>query len=109
LYVETRRPVSSNVTRRCPNESGSLAGGSMALDASPGPTEFLVPLFQTLGVGSRVAPARDHEVHAGHLLEAVPEHGAVGLFENVPADLDGQVGPDPEDVLVKGGVMDLAE
>ena len=39
----------------------------------------------------------------------MPEHRAVAFREDIAIDVDDPVGTDAEDVLVIGGVMDLAE
>jgi hypothetical protein len=39
----------------------------------------------------------------------MPQHWAVDLAEYVAADFDDQIGADAEDVVVEGGVMDLAQ
>ena len=43
-----------------------------------------------------------------HLLETVFEHRSVDLAKNVVTDLDLEVGPNTQDVRVKGCMMDLA-
>ncbi len=42
-------------------------------------------------------------------LEAVNQHRAVLLLEDRSAHLDHQVGSDPEEVLIEGRVVELAE
>ncbi len=45
-----------------------------------------------------------------HALEAMSQHGAVLFFEDVTPDLELQiVRPDTDEVMVEGGVMDLAQ
>ncbi|MCI0458172.1 MAG: hypothetical protein L0Z62_14505 [Gemmataceae bacterium] len=50
-------------------------------------------------------------VEAGALKppKAVSQHRPVGLAEDVAADLGRQVGSDPQDEPVEGGVVQLAE
>jgi len=42
-------------------------------------------------------------------LKSVAEHGAIDFLENVPADLNGVVGPDAQNVQVERRVMQLAQ
>jgi len=46
---------------------------------------------------------------AGDLLQAVPEHRTVDLFQNVAPDFDDVVGSHAEDARVEGRVVQLAE
>ena len=42
-------------------------------------------------------------------LESVFQHGSVGLFQEIAPDFDDIVRSDRQEVLVEGGVMELAE
>lgn len=44
-----------------------------------------------------------------HALEAVLQHGAVDLFQDVGADFNDVVGSDAQDEAVEDGVMQLAQ
>ena len=72
-------------------------------------SEAFVAKFEQIDTWSVRGAARQHELLAVRFLEAVSEHGAVDLGEDVAPDLDLEVRPDSQDVAVEGGVVDLAE
>nr|WP_084956277.1 DEAD/DEAH box helicase family protein [Thermoactinospora rubra] len=76
---------------------------------SSGSAEAFVPFFDQLWLGPVCPAARHHQSQAVHLLQAVLEHRPVDLFEDIGPYLDHQVGTNPEDVLVIGGMVDLAQ
>src|SRR5688500_18679464 len=72
--------------------------------------ELPVALRQTVDVGPIRPPYRDlHQRATVVLLEAVTQHRSVGLAEQARRYLDGVIRTDPEDVLVVGRVVQLAE
>jgi hypothetical protein len=44
-----------------------------------------------------------------HLLESVHQHGAAGFGQGTLIDLDNPVWADAEEILIVGGVVNLAE
>ncbi len=74
-----------------------------------GDSELGVPLLQP----DRVRLARGRTGYPDellvHLLQAVAKHRPVDLAKHVGADLDHEVWPDPDDIAVECGVVDLAD
>ena len=51
----------------------------------------------------------DPELTAVKLLEAMAQHRAVDLVEDVTSDLDNQIRADADDIPVERGVVELAQ
>jgi hypothetical protein len=69
---------------------------------------FVAP-FQGVGAWALDVPARPGDRGSVHLLESVLQHGAVGFGQETLIDLDNPVWADAEEILIVGGVMNLAE
>jgi hypothetical protein len=80
---------------------------------SPGPltglAEELVALLQESSIRTKIGSTGDDDLLALDALESVGEHRAIDLGEHVTPHLHHMVGPDPDDVRVEGGVVQLAE
>jgi hypothetical protein len=71
--------------------------------------ELLVPLREKVSPGPELPGPRLENAQALKPLQAMLQHGAILLPEDVQANLDHEVGPDAEDVSVKGGMVKRAE
>ena len=71
--------------------------------------EALVPPRQSVTIGMVCWPVGQDDPRFVQLLQAVQEHGAVGLLAYVTADVHGVVGRYPDQVVVVGGMVDLAQ
>jgi hypothetical protein len=69
----------------------------------------LVALFEELPLWLLLCTPGDQNPPLMEPLEAVNQHGAIFLVEDVLAHLDNQIGSDPDEVLVEGSVVELAE
>lgn len=85
------------------------AGVERGETGSAGGTECLVALLEP----RRIRLRRDRPWHldpqAPHLLQAVPQHRTVDLFEDVPAHLNHEIRPNAEHVPVVCPVVDAAQ
>ena len=71
--------------------------------------KLLIALFEEIGPRLLIGPRWHPDRPTVKALEAVDEHRAVLLLENVAPHLDDAVGSDPEEVLVESGVVQLAQ
>src|SRR3989338_4850722 len=77
--------------------------------ALPSPREPLVTLGQEVAVRLKDRAARDADVRAVEALEAMAEHGPIGLAKNGGLHLDLKVGANAEQVAVERRVVQRAE
>jgi len=68
-----------------------------------------VAIGQEVAIGLEVVGARHVDAPALKALQAMLEHRAVDLLQDVEAHSDLEVGRDADEVAVEGGVMELAE
>jgi hypothetical protein len=71
--------------------------------------ESAISFFEQPSVWLRSRPPRNEQASPVKALKAVNQHWAVLLIENVLADLDDVVRPDPNYVPVEGGVVERAQ
>ena len=74
-----------------------------------GCSELVKPICEVVWVRSKLLSSGDMDLGPVHPLQAMLKHGTIDLSENVPPDVDLQVGRYTDNVRVKGRVMDLAE
>ena len=86
-----------------------LAVAWSRLHALPGFREPLVSLGQEVAVRLKDRAARDVDARAVEALEAMAEHGPVGLAENGGLHLDLEIGANAEQVAVERRVVQRAE
>jgi len=83
--------------------------GSREYESPSQPSKARVPLFQEMSVRLGGLLERHPKRCAMKPLEAVNQHRAVLLFQDVLTNLHYVVWPDTEQVRVEGGVMQPAE
>jgi hypothetical protein len=89
---------------RAAHGAGRQAKGCLA-----GFSEHLVSLLKERSRRLPILPSRHGYLTPQQSLQSVQEHGAVLFVEDIAPDLDHQVGPDTDDVIVEGRVVQLAK
>src|SRR5713101_3588693 len=79
------------------------------IQRSARPSEELISLGQELGPRFERGRARCQNLYPLEALQAVTQHGTVGLAKDVEAHLDAQLRRDSQDVAIEGSVMELAQ
>jgi hypothetical protein len=88
---------------------GTGAGHDVRGTSLSSSKERLVARLDVVPTGLVNGPPGQRDRAAVHFLETVSQHRSVDLVENVLAHLDDVVGPQADDLVVEGGVMDLAQ
>ena len=79
------------------------------LETSARSPELLVPLREKVSPGPELPGSRFENAQALKPLQTMLQHRAILLPEDVQANLDHEVGPDAEDVPIKGSTVKRAE
>jgi hypothetical protein len=92
---------------RAVNRELALAGVSRYGSNLCGSSELLEPDRQPVAIGTILKPSRHVDQYSGDPLKAEFEKRAVMNFEQRVRDVNSEIGVDPDQVGIEGGMMEL--
>ena len=71
--------------------------------------KYLISFFQPLPIWIIMSMVWENDLLVIKSLEAILQHGTVGLFENVISYMDKIIGVDSKNIFIKSSMMNLAQ